>query len=91
VYLHPKKKSRCPQPKLLAAQSLFSQTAEAFRKMATCLRQEQAANLYSDKQSAVDASRSAHAFASVNLASLAGRKICFHKSHVFPCGIPWCQ
>src|SRR6185503_12525115 len=28
--------------------------------MATCLRQEQAANLYSDKQSAVDASRSAH-------------------------------
>jgi hypothetical protein len=60
VKLLPKKKSRCPQPKLLAAQSLFSQTAEAFRKMATCLRQEQAANLYSDKQSAVDASRSAH-------------------------------
>ena len=28
--------------------------------MAACLRQEQAANLYSDKQSAVDASRSAH-------------------------------
>jgi hypothetical protein len=56
----PKKKSRCPQPKLLAAQSLFLQTAEAFRKMATCLRQEQAANLYSDKPSAVDASRSAH-------------------------------
>ena len=60
MYLHPKKKSRCPQPKLLAAQSLFSQTAEAFRKMATCLRQEQAANLYSDKQPAVGASRSAH-------------------------------
>jgi hypothetical protein len=56
----PKKKSRCPQPKLLAAQSLFLQTAEAFRKMAACLRQEQAANLYSDKQSAVDAYRSAH-------------------------------
>jgi hypothetical protein len=28
---------------------------------------------------------------SVNLASLAGRKICFHNSHDFPCGIPWCQ
>jgi len=28
--------------------------------MAACLRQEQAADLYSDKQSAVDASRSAH-------------------------------
>jgi hypothetical protein len=55
----PKKKSRCPQPKLLAAQSLFLRTAEAFHKMAACLRQEQAANLYSDKQSAVDASRSA--------------------------------
>jgi len=34
VKLLPKKKSRCPQPKLLAAQSLFLQTAEAFRKMA---------------------------------------------------------
>jgi hypothetical protein len=55
----PKKKSRCPQPKLRAAQSLFLRTAEAFHKMAACLRQEQAANLYSDKQSAVDASRSA--------------------------------
>jgi hypothetical protein len=60
VKVLPKKKSRCPQPKLLAAQSLFLQTAEAFRKMAACLRQEQAANLYSDKQSAVDAYRSAH-------------------------------
>src|SRR5580765_5853978 len=29
--------------------------------------------------------------ASVNLATLAGHKICFRKSHDFPCGIPWCQ
>src|SRR5262245_44934366 len=44
---------------MLAAQSRIFRTAEAIRKMAACLRLEQAANLYSDKPSAVDASRSA--------------------------------
>jgi hypothetical protein len=55
----PKAKLRCSQPKLIAAQPLIFETTEVISKMAAWLGQAQAASLYSEKQSAVDASRSA--------------------------------
>jgi hypothetical protein len=64
-------------------------TTEVVSKMAAWLGQAQAANLYSDKTSAVDASRSARDLFPLISSSLAGDVIRFHESHS-PCG-SWCR